>query len=149
VRRRQRTRRERAAIARIVGDGGVVSLRALTEGRVEALTPAELAANRGKVADAGAASLAATLEGIVQARDEQHYLRHEYVQALSHEGLMVLVRTLTFARDRDHRDDVMLDYIALELAHRQAPMCRVCECGEPGECDERCDWIAGARGARL
>lgn len=88
--------------------------------------------------------LAGTLDAIVAARDEQHYLREEFVQSLSHDGLMALMRCLTRARNRDRRDDVTLDYLAREIARRQSPLCAVCAVGAVGVCDERCDFVPGA-----
>lgn len=81
---------------------------------------------------------------LVDTREEAAYLRTEFVQALDHYGLMLLMRELTNVAGRDHADDLTLDAIALELARRQSPLCRVCALGETGECDERCDRIAGA-----
>lgn len=73
------------------------------------------------------------------------YLRPEFVRECPHDGLMRLLTVITNAPGRDAMDDQTLDQLALELARRQSPLCRVCDCGEPGVCDERCDWIDGAR----
>lgn len=144
MRRRERTARERASVAAIFQrDPSIAERRAWAYEHTDGLAESVRTVEHGP--EPMPASLAESLVALVRVREEQHYLRTDYVRALGHEGLMALVRTLTFARDRDRRDDVMLDYLALELARRQAPLCAVCATGATGECDERCDRIAGAR----
>jgi hypothetical protein len=73
------------------------------------------------------------------------YLRPEYLRECPHEALMHLLDVITRAPNRDALDDQALDQVAHEIAARQSPLCRVCALGEPGVCDERCDWIPGAK----